>query len=822
MSVISPSPPALNGAAPPAADGAAPPADYGTYCRPGLAPLLEAVGLDVAYVAGEGDRLWREVDGRTVEVLDFVGGYGTTLFGHNHPELVEEARRLLGMRLPIMVQGSYRTGAAELARRLCERLGDDYVVTFTNSGTEAVEAALKHARLQTGRSEYWAVKGAFHGKTLGAVQLSPSYGPAFQGLGPAVRHLDPWDPASWQAEEAHAPGMAAAFLEPVLGEGGVKPLPADFLAWLQGVCRQHKVPIVADEIQTGMGRCGAVLASHRLGLDPDYVCLAKALGGGIAKIGALLVKRSHYVPHFSVIQTSTFAEDEYTSRLALRALEISERDRLPERAAATGAWLRERLEALRADHPDVLKEVRGLGLMIGLEFQDLSDSPSNMLRLLSQHRYLVPFAASYLLNVHRVRLLHTLSQPFTLRIQPSAYVSREDCGRLLAALEQLAQALRARDVAHLTAHQVGLAPAPVVPVEVRRPTRDAPAGTRRVAFIGHILLPEHVAQWDPGLGRLPVDDAAQLLTRTSRFVGPTVFNQFNVRSATGKDVHLTFIGLNLSAAQILEHRRSGEFRWIMDQIEEAVTMARDLGCNAVGLGGYTSIVSANCMRVRTTGIGLTSGNALTVGMAVRGMQAVAAERGIELRTASLGVVGAGGNTASTLAMLLAPEVAELVLIVRRTDSIRVERLMAEVQAEVPGVRVRLSDDMHELRRCQLIACASNAPEPLIYPGHLGRGPIAICDISAPSDVDRSVLRERPDVAVFDGGIVQLPRNPDFHIAGLPLKQGHVFACMAETILMGLEETDGHGSYGRIEPDQVRQTLQWADRHGFTLAVDHRS
>ena len=803
----------------PAAEPAAAP-DYETYCRPGLAPLLRAVGLDVSYAAAEGDRLWIEREGNRVEVLDFVGGYGSTLFGHNHPEIVEEARRLLGQRLPIMAQGSLREGAARLAQALCERLGD-FVVTFTNSGTEAVEAALKHARLQTGRAEFWALRGGFHGKTLGAVQLSQAHGRPFAGLGPAVRFLDPWDPDSWPAEAAHAKRIAAAFVEPVLGEGGVMPLPADFVAWLQGLCAEEAIPLVADEIQTGMGRCGAFLGSQALGIRPDYVCLAKALGGGIAKIGALLVRREHYVPRFSVVQTSTFAEDEFTARVALKALEVLERDRLAERCTETGGWLRERLEGLRAAYPDVLREVRGMGLMLGVELQDLSDSPSNLLRLLSVHGYLGPVAAAYLLNEHRLRVLPTLSQPFTLRVQPSAYVSREDCGRLLAGLELLLRALRERDVVHLTSHQVGLPTPPVVSLNGDRSTsvREAPRTERRVAFIGHLLLPEHARLWDPAMSRYTPPQAARLLGRTSRIIGPTVFHQANVRSAAGTDAHLTFIGLNLTAAQILEHRRTGEFRWILEQIDQAAELARDLGCRVAGLGGYTSIVSANCLRVRTTGIGLTSGNALTAGMAVRGLLEAAEEEGIAAADAALGIVGAGGNTATTCALLLAPEVAELVFVARRTDSVRVERLVEEVKRAAPHVRVTVTGDLAELRRCRLVLSASNAPEPLIFPRHLGPGPVVVCDISAPSDVDGSVRRERPDVRVFDGGIVRLPCDPDFAIMGIPLPAGHVFACMAETILMGMEETEGHGSYGRIEPEQVRRTLDWADRHGFRLTVE---
>jgi len=130
--------------------------------------------------------------------------------------------------------------------------------------------------------------------------------------------------------------VAAVVLEPIAGEGGVRSLPAAFVTRLCEVCAEHGIPIVADEIQTGMGRTGTFLASHAMGLDPDYVCLGKALGGGLVKIGAMLVKRSRHVGAFSINHTSTFAEDDFTCGVALKALQLLDRDQLVDRCAATG------------------------------------------------------------------------------------------------------------------------------------------------------------------------------------------------------------------------------------------------------------------------------------------------------------------------------------------------------------------------------------------------------------------------------------------------------------------------------------------------------
>lgn len=356
-------------------------AAYGRLCRPGLVSMLESFDLDATYERGEGDYLWRRLGDESVQVLDLVGGFGANLHGHNHPELVAEAVRRLQDGGPSLVQGSRRSGAAALAQALRERFGD-YVVMLTNTGTETVEAALKHAYLERQRPVFWAVQGAFHGKTLGAIQASQGHHQPFSGLGPSVRFLDPDDPADWRAAEAELDSVCGAIVEPIRGEGGVLPLPREFVKWLAATCRRAGVPVIADEIQTGLGRTGTLLESTAIDLDPDMICLSKALGGGLAKIGALLIRRRRLVDSFTRLHTSTFAEDDFSSFVALKALELTERDDLPARCARHGATLLEDLRALQRRHPSVIGAVRGRGLMIGIELADQSDSTSNVLSTL--------------------------------------------------------------------------------------------------------------------------------------------------------------------------------------------------------------------------------------------------------------------------------------------------------------------------------------------------------------------------------------------------------------------------------------------------------
>ena len=216
----------------------------------GLADLLRTFRADAEYERAEGDYLWQRRGSTLVKVLDLIGGFGTNLLGHNHPDVVQELRRLLDEKVPFSAQVSSRPGAAELERLLRAKLGA-YRLIVTNSGAETIEAALKHAYLERRGDKFWAVCGSFHGKTLGSIQLTYGHHQPFKELGPRVRFLDPWDVSSWEDCESEVDSVSGAIIEPILGEGGIVPLPTDFLDWLSDLCRRSGVPLIVDEIQTG-------------------------------------------------------------------------------------------------------------------------------------------------------------------------------------------------------------------------------------------------------------------------------------------------------------------------------------------------------------------------------------------------------------------------------------------------------------------------------------------------------------------------------------------------------------------------------------------
>jgi len=425
-----------------------------------------------------------------------------------------------------------------------------------------------------------------------------------------------------------------------------------------------------------------------------------------------------------------------------------------------------------------------------------------------------------MLNVHCIRVAPTLSERFTLRLQPSAYIEKKELDRFLDALQMFCKALEAADVPHLTGYQVGCQAKPIIDYSGRALSRrEQPRTENRVAFIGHLLHPDHAVLWDASLIALE-PHLAEFMARPSRILQGTIYDQIHVQSSAKGEVHLSYIGLDLTPKQIMEGIYSRDTQWMMDKIENAVELARDNGCRIVGLGAYTSILSGNCKRIQTPGTILTSGNSLTVGMAMEAMKQAAQESGIELSKARLAILGATGNIGATLALMLAPQVESTILVVRDLQSPRVKSMIEEIARAAGNLEV--TDDLYALRKCNMIAAASNSPEPLIRAGHLSEGPVVVCDVAVPADVSADVMTERPLATVIRGGLVKLPHNPDFVIAGLDLEPGYAYACMAETLLMGLEGVNEPVSFGPIKPEGVQWALDAAKKHGFTLGKFERT
>jgi 4-aminobutyrate aminotransferase len=325
---------------------------------------------------GQGSMV-QDVDGN--RFLDFMTGIAVASTGHAHPNVVAAIKEAADKFLHICATDFYYPAFAELCERLA-RLGpgpDPKRVFLANSGAEAVEGAIKLARRHTKRSNLIAFQGAFHGRTMGAISLNSSKAKYRRHFGPllsGVHHLpyaNPYRPSAWReaAEDLFRQRLgpdeiAAVFVEPILGEGGYVIPPREFLEYWRAFCDESGALLIFDEVQSGIGRTGNMWAAETLGVIPDVVLTAKGLGSGMP-IAAIIAKES-VMTWEAGSHGSTFAGNPVCCAAALATLDLVEGG-LARNAREMGALLLDGLRELQKKH-DVIGDVRGVGLMIGIEF----------------------------------------------------------------------------------------------------------------------------------------------------------------------------------------------------------------------------------------------------------------------------------------------------------------------------------------------------------------------------------------------------------------------------------------------------------------------
>ena len=817
-------PTALNGQPP---DGPEP-SRAAVHFKPRLTQLLETLCLDVHFVRGAGCHLYyRDAMGDEIEVLDLVGGYGSLMLGHAHPVLVAEARRLLAAGLPVHSQGSKSPLAESLARELSRRAGGDYCVVFGNSGTEAVEAAVKHAMLETGSRTFIALERGFHGKTLGALQFTanPDHRAGWESADLTVIRVPLNDEAALERAFANTGRPAGFVYEPVQGEGGVHVMTESFARRAAALCRAAGAPLIADECQTGLGRTGTFLASEQLGVQPDYVILSKALGGGLAKISALLVRREQYRDAFDLKQTSTFAGDDFSCALALQTLALITPE-LMDTARRQGEKLLHGLRELAARHPDVVAGVRGKGLLAAVQFRPLSRSSSFVLRFLGAQQDLGYALTSHLLARHRLRVAPTLSDRFTLRLEPPALIGDAEIQRTLDALDEVCRLLANHDAMALTRH-VGQGETRAAShaqsmrvdgqIMVFDPARIEPTPSSppvaKVAWLCHMVDAGDLAALDPSFATMPQTEREQFLAHWVSRAAPVVMSRVAVRSALGPVVEFHPIMLPFTSRWVKSAIDARVLAPARALVQQGVDAAASLGCDLVSLGQYTSMVTVNGTRLESRGLGVTTGNSYAIALALQAVRRACRERGLETGDATLVVAGATGNIGRTCAEILAGQFRRVVLI----GSAKAGSLarLKNLAAALPNTMV--ATDLAAAARGDVVVAAMNAVDAPLEDGHLAPEAL-VCDLSVPASVSPDVIARRPDLHVIKGGIAALPFHEDLRIAGFPRPAGQAFGCMAEAMLLGFEGIRDRVFTGHLTPDHVARVARMADRHGFTLAV----
>ncbi len=382
---------------------------YNEFVNPYLARLMNFAGFGVE-VRAEGCYMFDQ-DGK--QYLDCLGGYGVFSLGHRHPVVVDAVKRQLDI-MPLSGKTFFSENQALLAEKLAHVSPDGLQFTFfSNSGAEAVEAALKMAKMTTGRAKIVSTVGSYHGKTLGALSITgrEKYRAPFEPLMPGAVFVEFGDLATALAQIDKA--TACYIAEVVQGEGGIHVSPAGYLPAIQDRCREVGALFIIDEVQTGLGRTGKLFACEHEGLRPDVMTLAKCLGGGVMPIGATMGTPAVWEAMYAknpLIHTSTFGGNPLACAAGLAAFHVIETEGLVERSARIGARMKAGLEKVK-ERFDLLVGVRGVGLMLGVEFS--MDDVGELCIAQMVKRGLV---AAY-----------TLNNPRVIRFEPPLIITEAQC-----------------------------------------------------------------------------------------------------------------------------------------------------------------------------------------------------------------------------------------------------------------------------------------------------------------------------------------------------------------------------------------------------------
>jgi acetylornithine/succinyldiaminopimelate/putrescine aminotransferase/predicted amino acid dehydrogenase len=649
----------------------------GTALNPERRFLLRHIGFDRTIVRAEGKYLFDE-DG--TRYLDALAQYGALPFGHNPSflwECLEEVRR---SSAPSFTQPLLNQASETLAHRLVGLLPGMARVIFVNSGAEATEVAIKLARARTGRRRIITIERGFHGKTNAALCATANarLRAPFLVDDEHFTRLPFGDLLALEA--ALSPkDVAALILEPVQGEGGMRVQPPGYLQRAQRLCRSSGTLLVLDEVQTGLGRTGAMFGhQHHGAIEADVVLLAKALGGGLVPLGAVLCREDAWSEAMGMLHSSTFADSHLTCAVGcatLGALEVDDRALVRE-VRRRGEQLREGLDRLAAEYPTVIASVQGQGLMQGVELCPWSGATSYFNALASSSGYAVPIVAGYLLTEHRVLTAPTFNANNVLRVQPPLTVREGEVTVILRALRAAVQLIAEEDFGRLFTALVPSGGAagrrrPAPPREAPRASiGDGSPRRRRFAFLMHPTDDRALFDILPAAVKELGEPARESWMRwmkswSSKMREPgVVFHLDEMQSRAGVSVEGWLIGAVPTPYDILKMGAAARRELMSRYIEEA----RNVGADVVGLGAFTSVITDGGATVADCGLHITTGNSLTGIASAESLLHHPAVRCRDLAAERFVVVGAAGSVGRLVALHLGHNGAHRLRLIGNADN----------------------------------------------------------------------------------------------------------------------------------------------------------
>jgi len=424
---------------------------FSKHLNPGQLHFMKLLGFHKVLIDRAEGMYYFDRDGRPI--LDFFGGFGSLAFGHNHPRILAARKAFQDEKRHEIAMAFMSQYAAALAKNLAEiSPGDLDMVFLGSSGSEAMEAAIKVAEQAQGpdRSKIVYAEHSFHGKTKGALSVTDStlYRSSFRLIEDTVRVPFGDIQALTQVVESD-PTIGIIVMETIQGGGGIVSPPPDFWRQVRALCDRHGILWVADEVQCGLGRTGKFYAFEHEGVVPDVTALAKSLGGGKCAMAAMIARRDVYMKAYGAPKNAlihgpaTFGGIGEATCTAIEALNVLYDENLIENAAEQGEYLLTRLRALQRKYPSIIHDVRGKGLMVGLEFSDFSNTlPFGLRHAVSildakLKGSLCGFVGSLLLSDYGILVAFTEYNRNVIRLEPPLIVQREHVDTFVNSLDDL-------------------------------------------------------------------------------------------------------------------------------------------------------------------------------------------------------------------------------------------------------------------------------------------------------------------------------------------------------------------------------------------------
>jgi putrescine aminotransferase len=406
------------------------------HVNPGFLQYRKSVTKDGQFAAVEwsdNGACFKDVNGK--EYIDCLGGFGIYNVGHRNPKVVKAVTDQL-KRQALHSQDLLDPLRAMLAKILADITpGDLKYAFFTNSGTESVEAALKLAKMYSERTTFISTTRAFHGKSLGSLSGTAKgmFRKPFLPLIPGFRHVPFGDfdmmKKTFEVCEAVGEDVAAVILEPIQGEGGIILPPEGYLKQVRELCDEYGTLLIFDEVQTGMGRTGKMFAADLYEVVPDIICLAKAFGGGVMPAGAIVAREEVFKSWFPnpFMHTTTFGGNPLACAAAIATIGVLIEENLPERAGVVGEYFLKELKEAALGHEDKVLEIRGQGLMIGIEF----------------HKDEIGYEVSKGMFDRGILVAGTLINSKTIRIEPALTISYEEVNKVINTFKEVLNLVKA-------------------------------------------------------------------------------------------------------------------------------------------------------------------------------------------------------------------------------------------------------------------------------------------------------------------------------------------------------------------------------------------